>query len=103
MARRRKPSAFKRRLLLGIAIVLLSAVLAVCLTEPRQLPARVADHQAVRTAYQWRDTVSARVYNWIYPLAHLREDAPASAGKGYSNDARDAMDALIEEKGNNAP
>lgn len=105
MTRKRKPVSRKRRwLLAGIAAVL-AVMAAITLTEPRQLPAAVADHQGVRVVYGWRDRAAESVYNWFHPLARLREDRPAkpTAGTGYSDQARDALDELIEEKEDTAP
>lgn len=110
MAKPRKKKAAatgstKRRIIV-ILLLLVAALLAtLMLTEPRQLPALIADHTAVRTAYAWRDSTQERVHNWMYPLAQLRtqEADPKSDGVGYKEKDREALDQLLQSKEGTTP
>lgn len=95
----------KRKALTALVLLLAVLTAVIALTEPQQLPARIADHRAVRTAYVWRDGIERRVHNFIYPLAALRDDAPAPAtsGAGYTKHDRNALDDLIQDDINKAP
>lgn len=90
----------KRTLLIAVLVVLATIITVVALTEPRQLPARIADHTAVRMVYAWRDNVQDRVHRMIYPLSDLREEQhdPQQDGVGYDKDDRKALDELLESK-----
>lgn len=98
------PSKLRRVVwgLVGVAVIILGVI---ALTEPRQLPAVIADHTGVRMAYAWRDATYTRVHNWIYPLASLREkDAdPKVDGVGYKEQDREALDKLLQSKEDTTP
>jgi hypothetical protein len=99
MAARKKTAGTKRRRWPLVVVALSLAVSAViCLTEPRQLPALVADQPAVRRVYAFRDGVAAWVHRQLYPLSALRDDAKVKSGAGYSATDRDALDDLINQK-----
>lgn len=95
----------KRKVVVALLALLAVFAAIIALTEPQQLPARIADHRAVRTAYVWRDGIERRVHNAIYPLAALRDDAPAPAtsGAGYTKHDRNALDDLIKDDATKAP
>ncbi len=94
-----------RRVLWGMFALIVIALGVIAVTQPRQLPAVIADHNAVRTAYAWRDAGYTRVHNWIYPLASLREkDAdPKRDGVGYKEQDREALDQLLQSKEDTTP
>lgn len=106
--RKRKTAATgstKRRIIVVTLVLLTAALATLMLTEPRQLPAVIADHAAVRTAYAWRDTAQERVHNWMYPLAQLRTQQadPKSDGVGYKEKDREALDQLLQSKEGTTP
>lgn len=94
-----------RRVMWALLALVVIAVAVIALTEPRQLPAVIADHNAVRTAYSWRDATYTRVHNWMYPLATLREKDTdvAHDGVGYKEKDREALDKLLESKEGTTP
>ena len=106
--RKRKPAktgpSWTKRIILACVLVALALAATLALTEPRQLPALVADHQAVRKAYHWRDETYQTVYHWMYPLASLREDTTAPTdGTGYNKQDRQSLEQLIDSKEGTTP
>ncbi len=95
----------KKRIIVVVLVLIAVGLATLLLTEPRQLPALIADHAAVRTAYAWRDSAKERVHNWMYPLAALRpqEQDPARDGVGYKEQDRDALDKLLQSKEGSTP
>lgn len=95
----------KHRILLALFVVIAALLAILILTEPRQLPAVIADHPAVRSAYLWRDSTYTAVHNWMYPLSTLRakEVDPERDGVGYKKKDRDALDQLLEGKESTTP
>ncbi len=96
-------SGGKRKLLWALAGVLAVIIAILALTQPRQLPAVIADHHIVRTAYAWRDVLYTKVHHTIYPLAALRDDNSARDEVGYQEKDRDALDQLLKSKEDTQP
>lgn len=94
-----------RRVLWGVAALVVIILAVIALTEPRQLPAVVADHAGVRMAYATRDDIKTRIHNWMYPLASLRTAPhdPVQDGVGYKEKDREALDQLLQSKEDTAP